>query len=125
MADNPKLQELLKALQEAESKPYSAERAASVAASLRARFDLFVKEHRFAPGTLAVWKPGLRNKKKPEYGEPVIVIEHMADPIYGGNDNSGTPYFREPLDLAAGFVDSDGDFIQFYFDSRRFQPFES
>ena len=41
--------------------------------------------------------------------------------IDAGND-SGSPYFREPLDIVLGFVDGDGDFITYHFDSRRFAP---
>jgi len=78
----------------------------------------------FTPGTLVQWKPGLRNKKKPRYGEPAIVVEVLAQPVFGKTDESGSAYFREPLDLVAGFIDTDGDFVVFHFDSRRFMPVE-
>jgi hypothetical protein len=43
-----------------------------------------------------------------------------------GEDDSGSTYFREPLDLVLGHIwDSDpgrGELMVFHYDSRRFQP---
>lgn len=72
---------------------------------------------------LVTWKPGLQNKKRPVYNEPVIVIEKKQTVEYDMSDNSGSPYFKEPLDLVAGLLDEEGDFVMLHFDSRRFQPF--
>ena len=38
--------------------------------------------------------------------------------------DSGTPYFNEPLDLILGLIDEEGDFAIFYYDKRRFEPLE-
>lgn len=103
--------------------PMEISEAKEQAERLRDLYASFSKAHTFSKGALVQWKPGLRNKKKPQYNEPCIVIDVLAEPIYGKTDESGSAYFREPLDLIAGFIDDDGDFVVFHFDRRRFMPF--
>lgn len=91
--------------------------------NLRSAFELFTEPVDFRPGDLVCWKQGLRNKNYPKDGEPAIVIEKLAVPVYDPGTEAGLPYFREPLDLALGVVDQDGDFLIFHYDSRRFQQF--
>ena len=124
MAD--KKLEMLKALLEKELSPseVTSESGRETAAKLQELFSGFRKSYEFREGTLATWKPGMRNKKKPAYNEPVIVVERKQTPEYDMSRDAGTAYFKEPLDLVAGFIDDDGDFVIFHFDSRRFQPFE-
>jgi hypothetical protein len=74
---------------------------------------------------LIKWKAGLKNKKKPRYEEPGIVVAVLDKPIYGKTDESGSSYFQEPLDVLVGFIDDDTDFVVFHFDSRRFMPYGS
>jgi len=47
---------------------------------------------------------------------------HGADARSPAGNDSGSPYFREPLDIVLGFLNGDGDFITYHFDSRRFAP---
>ncbi|MDK9723513.1 MAG: hypothetical protein OEL88_01400 [Sterolibacteriaceae bacterium MAG5] len=103
--------------------PMDKSEAKAQAGKLKELYDAFSTRHVFAEGSLIQWKPGLRNKKKPQYNEPCIVIRVLGEPIYGKTDESGSAYFREPLDLIAGFIDDDDDFVVFHFDSRRFMPF--
>lgn len=77
----------------------------------------------FKPGDLVEWRPGLRNKKA-EYGEPMIVLSVLDVPIFDGEANSGSLYFREPLDIITGRIDSNGDFFNLYYDSRRLKLYE-
>jgi hypothetical protein len=92
---------------------------------LRTAKDLFYKTYDFKVGDLVVWKAGLKNKARPALNEPVIVMEVLDTPLKDGDkQDSGTPYFNEPLDLALGLVDDDGDFIMFYYDKRRFEPYQ-
>ena len=70
------------------------------------------------------WKRDLKNRRRPAYDEPVIVIEVLRTPVFDERGESSSPYFREPLDVVLGLVDEDGDFICYHFDSRRFEPFE-
>lgn len=77
----------------------------------------------FRSGDLLVWKEGLQNKKMPPYNVPVIVIEQIPTPIFDTEKSSGSAYFREPLNLVAGFIDDDGDFVIFHFDAKRFKKY--
>jgi hypothetical protein len=47
---------------------------------LAARLDQF---HNFAKGQFVRWKPGLKNRKFPDYGEPVILAEPNLRPERG------------------------------------------
>jgi len=75
----------------------------------------------FKVGDLIKWKDDLKNKRSPDYGEVAIVTEIFEAVLDHTEDSAGSAYFREPLDLKAGFVDDDGDFVELHFDSRRFQ----
>jgi len=76
----------------------------------------------FKPGQIAQWKPGMKNKRIPEYGEPAIIMEVLLPPILDTDPLSGgSNYFREPLSLVLGIHDHDGDFALFHYDGRRFE----
>jgi hypothetical protein len=75
----------------------------------------------FKPGQLVRWKSGLRNRRRPRYNEPAIVVAVIEAPIITGESDSGSTYFREPLDIVLGLLDSDGDFLCFHYDKRRFE----
>ena len=95
-------------------------------ATLKARFEALGRPSRFAPGMAVRWKPGLRNRRWPQYDHPAIVVDVLAEPILDHSEDPGSPYYREPLDLVLGlFVDKGearGDFLTFHVDGRRFQP---
>ena len=83
------------------------------------------RERALRPGMLAVWKPGLKNRRFPRYGEPVVVVALLDEPIVNPDQESGSPYFREPLDLLLGVVRGDDrEFLVYHADRRRFQPAE-
>lgn len=86
---------------------------------LRNRYETY---HTLKPGMLVRWKAGLKNKKRPEYNEPAIVMEVLLDPLRDNENGAGSAYYREPLDLLLGLIDGDGDFVIFHFDQRRFEP---
>jgi hypothetical protein len=79
---------------------------------------------RVPPGQLVRWKPGMRNRRFPKYGEPAIVIGPADGIIIAEQDEPASPYFREPLDLVIGILDEDGDFICFHVDSHRLEPWQ-
>jgi len=84
------------------------------------------RERALRPGMLAIWKPGLKNRRFPRYGEPVVVVALLDTPIINPGDESGSPYFREPLDLLLGLVRGDDrEFLVYHADRRRFQPYEA
>ena len=73
----------------------------------------------FKPGDIVDWKFGMKNKKSTG---PFVVVEVLEVPITDHNENdSGSPYFREPLDLVLGRFIGEGEFITFYYDSRRME----
>jgi hypothetical protein len=83
-------------------------------------------KHDIQPGMRVKWKEGLKNKRSPEYGESVLVFD-VLDRESMKNDSKtermlGTPYFGEILDLQLAFTDSDGVFVIFHVDSKRFEP---
>ena len=84
------------------------------------------RERALRPGTLAVWKPGLKNRLFPRYGEPVVVVDLLDRPVTDSEHKSGSPYFREPLDVLVGVVRGDDrEFLVYHADRRRFQPHEA
>ena len=93
-------------------------------ARLKACAARLAKPNTFVKGQLVQWKKGLKNKRTPAYGDPVVVIETLAQPLFDQQANSaGSPYFREPLTLVAGELDGEGDLLCFYYDGRRFEPY--
>jgi hypothetical protein len=97
-----------------------------LATALRVRYRQFNQPHRFSPGDLVTWKPGLKNRLFPSQSRPAVVLAVLDPPVFDTESESGSPYFREPLDLVLGlFIESGphrGDFLTWHFDSRRFQP---
>lgn len=91
---------------------------------LKSIWSSFYHEVDFEAGDFVEWKPGMKNRRHPDYNQPVVVMELLEEPVLDGAKDSGSPYYREPLDVVLGFLDSDGDFISFHFDSRRFQKYD-
>jgi len=91
---------------------------------LMRRFAMLEHPHEFAKGQLVRWKPGLRNRRYPLYGNPAIVLEIFKKPVGMSSDDPSSPYYREPVDIQLGLIDSDQDFLTFFFDKRRFEPFD-
>ena len=83
-------------------------------------YALLCEKHNFKPGDIVEWKPGLKNDVTP-YGKPLVVIKLYDDPSIS-NEDKGTQYFLEPLDMVCGEINGD-DFSEYHYDSRRFQPY--
>ena len=76
----------------------------------------------FRPGQIVQWKPGMKNRNKPAYAEPVIVMEVLNPPVFDtSKEIAGSNLFRDPLTLVLGLHDTDGDFLLFHYDGRRFE----
>ena len=95
-------------------------------ALLRERYhQLKEVKHTLRPGMVVTWKPGLKNRRIPAYGKPGIVVSVLETPVFD-EEESGSTYFREPLDIVIGiFLDSGehrGDFLVFHTSSERYQP---
>ena len=86
--------------------------------TLKQAFETFNQKNTFKPGDIVEWKPGMKHKRS---DGPFIVMEVLGEPIVDAVSDPGGAYFREPLDLILGtFIN--GDFVTFYYDSRRMQP---
>ena len=76
----------------------------------------------FQPGQIVRWKSGLKNRLLPTTGGRAIVMEVLDPPAFDRATNlHGSNLFREPLTLALGMHDADGDFVVYHFDGRRFE----
>lgn len=86
------------------------------------------ERHDFRKGQFVRRKPGLRNKGVPAYNEVAIVREVLTVPVFDACEQArcaGSPYFGEPLNLVLAVLDPDGDFLEFRYDARRFEPAEA
>jgi len=92
----------------------------SSATVLTERLRSFLAVECFQPGDLVQWKPGMKNKRLPAVGQLGVVLEMLPVPITDDEKSASGSYFLEPLDMKVGFIDDDGDFIVFHYDSRRF-----
>lgn len=82
------------------------------------------ERHEFSKGQFVMWKAGLRNRKSPEYGEPVIVREVCSIPKFDPSESSASsPYFEEPLTLVIALY-RDDDLVEYRVDGRRFEPWK-
>lgn len=75
------------------------------------------------PGMLAQWKPGMKNRRTPDYDVPMMVVEVLEQPVIDTTFESGSIYFRERLDIILGFLDEDDEFCLLHYDSRRFEAY--
>jgi hypothetical protein len=71
-----------------------------------------------------MWKEKLKNRKFPLENQPAIVVSILDEPIVSKDDESGSPYFLETLDIILGLIVDDGTFLTFHYDSRRFESYE-
>ena len=115
---------LVSRLAEKEAKDILVSKQPGYASNLTEAFAALNQHTDFEPGELVTWKPRMKNRKKPEYGTPMIVIEVLREAISSSSDNSGSPYFREPLDIICGFTDDENDLLLFHFDKRRLTHFQ-
>lgn len=91
---------------------------------LKARYEKYVVQHDLKPGDLVQWKEGMKNRRNPEYGQPVVLVEILSGKRSEVTD-SGTPYYNEPLDAAIGIVDNDGDFLIYHMNLKRLEPYRA
>lgn len=93
---------------------------------LRDAFAQYERPANFKAGDLVTWKPGMKNRNFPANGEPVVVIQVLAEPVFGGTNYEGSVEFREPLTLRIGCLDeNDGEFMVFHVDGARFELYDT
>ncbi len=120
-----RVSELMAADRENLTVPVSKDKRKEIAKKLPSAYRIFYDESEFKEGQLVEWKEGLKNKLRPRLREPAIVMELLKKPQFDTERDSGTPYFREPLDMVVGVVEeNEGNLLCFHVDKRRFKPFE-
>lgn len=92
---------------------------------LQEGIDAYYTQFSFKPGDVIELKPFLRNKRLPNYGQPMIVTEVFYCQIQENTTDTGSANFAESLDIRCGVLDEDGDVLFYYYDSRRFMPFKT
>jgi hypothetical protein len=113
---------------EERSREFPSDKVAGLIDTLRKNYRTFLDgaEKEIQVGQMVVWKDGMKNRKRPQYKEPAIVIqvaEEAGDAHIDPSNDSGSPYYREPLTIQLGLLDDDGEMTLYYFDKRRFRPF--
>lgn len=93
-----------------------------LADQLRMAQEVFDQTNFFEKGDLIQFKPGMKDRKAPEVGQPAVVMEVLPEPLKDPEAGFGDHYATCQYDLIIG-VFLKGDFIQFYADSRRYEPF--
>jgi len=93
-----------------------------VADSLRMAHEVFNQKHTFEEGQLVQFKPGMKDRKAPEKGQPAVVMELLEEPLKDKEQGFDSAYATCQYDMVIG-VFLKGDFIHFYADSRRYEPF--
>ena len=62
--------------------------------------ELLDQFHSFTKGQFVKWKPGLKNRKFPDYGEPAIVTAILPSPIFDpGETTAGKPVLSGTSDV--------------------------
>jgi len=89
---------------------------------LKIAYNSMLESHKFSKGQIVKWKKGLKNRRLPKENQPAIVWDVLSEPIIQDDRDAGTPYFREPLDIALALLDKEGDLVIFHYDSKRFEP---
>lgn len=75
----------------------------------------------FEVGDIIYWKEGLRNR---DVSGPFVVTFVLGFNICDNERNTGSPYYKEQLDIKAACFDAEGLFNEYHFDSRRFTHVE-
>lgn len=92
-------------------------------AQLKSVCKSFLNKEFLEVGQIVKWKENLKNRKLPHKNQPAIVIAILDQPVITTDEEAGSPYFLETLDIILGLIVENGTFLTFYYDSRRFEPY--
>jgi len=81
----------------------------------------FNKPLELCTGDAIMLKPGLRNRRVPDYSTVCVVADVLKEPFRDVNAEEGTPGFYELINGRIAFLDGDGDLAFLYVDLRRFR----
>jgi len=88
---------------------------------LKSSVEKYNQKNSFKIGDIVQWKEGLKNKKRPQFGEPCIVIEVLDKAISDIQAPIASPYFAEKLDIKLGLLGDNKEFFTFHYDQNRFE----
>jgi len=71
----------------------------------------------FECGDIIYWKEGLQHKR---VSGPFVVTSVLVCNVYDSEQDAGSPYYKEQLDIKAACFNAEGFFVEYHFDSRRF-----
>lgn len=80
----------------------------------------FQTRYEFKAGDVVEFKPGMRGGSR---FERFIVVHLVRPPLVNPEEDAGNSHYMEPLDMVCGTLTDSGNFMTWYFDSRRFRPF--
>lgn len=93
--------------------------------SLSCLAEEFDKTHIFFKGQFVKFKSeGLKDIGNWKYGEPAIVRKILDSPVTYSKKDASMQFFNEVLNIIIGFYDDDGDYLEYYVNSKRFEPFD-
>jgi hypothetical protein len=92
-------------------------------AKLKGAYDSILKREDFKVGQIVKWKKNLDNRKLPRQNQPAVVVRVLDEPIISPDDEPGSAYFLEKLDIVLGVMAKDETFLTFYYDSSRFESY--
>lgn len=119
--------EFLKGLKGLQEKNFEAEEEQSYGKEhldkLREACKNLLKKEYFEVGQIVKWKKDLKNRRLPCQNQPAIVLKVLDEPIVSSDNEPGSPYFLEKLDIVLGVISKDGTFLTFYYDSSRFESY--
>lgn len=90
---------------------------------LKKSFEIYSQDSNFNIGDIVKWKTQMKNRKVPDYDEPVIIIEKLEAPIINLTDEIGSAYYNEKYDIKIGIM-RDNTFLTYHFESKRFTLLE-
>jgi hypothetical protein len=90
---------------------------------LKELVERFLEPSVFKVGDLIKWKVGLKNRRLPDYGVPMVVVEVIDPPVIDESRETASQYYREHLDIRGAFLDEEGELLTYHFEARRFEPF--
>jgi len=82
----------------------------------------YLEPNEFRTGDMVVWKDGMKNKMRPAYGQPVVVVELIN--LRNTSEHYGSQHWGQPETIRCAFVDNDGEFLTFPCDGNRFKHYE-
>jgi hypothetical protein len=73
----------------------------------------------FEPGDLVTWKPGFRNRRVPDYGQPCVVFQKFKKYKKSILTVNKIQAIEDRVDMECAAFDDDGDLYIFLCDSQR------